>query len=107
MPLDVEGRIGLRIAESLRLAQAILERDALLLHARGVVIAGAVEDAVDAGERIAVEPLAQRLHDRDAAGDRRLEIERRALPLGERREPVAVGRQQRLVGGHDWLASGE
>ena len=46
--LDVEGRIGLGIAEPLRLAQAIVEGDALLLHAREDVIAGAVEDAVDA-----------------------------------------------------------
>ena len=105
--LDVEGRIGLGIAEPLRLAQAILERDALLLHAREDVIAGAVEDAVDAGERIAVEPFAQRLHDRDAAGDRRLEIERHTLALGERRKLVAMRRQQRLVGCHHRFAGGE
>ena len=40
---------------------------AVLLHARQDVIAGAVEDAVDAGEGIAVEPFAQRLDDRNAA----------------------------------------
>ena len=56
------------------------------LHARQDVIAGAVEDAVDARERVADEPFAQRLDDRDAAGDRRLEIERHALALGERRK---------------------
>src|SRR4029079_3927385 len=95
------------IPQLLRLAQAVLERDALLFHTREDVVAGAVEDAVDAGERVAVEPLAQRLHDRDAAGDRSLEIERRALPLGERRELVAVGRQQCLVGGPPRLARGE
>ena len=57
--------------------------------------------------RIAGEPLAQRLDDRDAAGDRRLEIERHAVLLGERRERDAVARQQRLVGGDHRLAGRE
>ena len=92
---DVEGRIGLGITEPLRLAQAFVEREPVLLHAREDVIAGAVEDAVDARERVAVEPLAQRLHDRDAAGDRRLEIERDAVAFGQRRQ--AYGRAGRAA----------
>ncbi len=45
---DVEGRIGLRVARVLRLLQHLGERAALLLHRRQDVVAGAVEDAVDA-----------------------------------------------------------
>ena len=104
MALDVERRIGLGVAQPLRLLQAFLERQLLALHAREHVIAGAVEDAVDARDGIAGEPLAQRLHDRDGAADRGLEIERDLVLLGERRQLDAVPRQQRLVGGDHRLA---
>src|SRR5580700_6316915 len=57
LAFDVEGRIGFRIAEPLRVAQAIVEGGPVLLHGREDVIAGAVEDAVDAGEGIAAETL--------------------------------------------------
>ena len=50
---DVEGRVGLGIAEALRVGQAVLEGQALQLHARQDVVAGAVEDAVDARDRVA------------------------------------------------------
>ncbi len=103
--LDVEGRIGLGIAEALGILETVGERQLLLLHAGEDVVAGAVEDAVDAREGIAGEPLAQRLHDRDRAADRRLEIERDAVLLGERRELEAVLGEQRLVGGDDRFAS--
>ena len=81
--LDVEGRIGFGVAEPLRFLQAIGERQVLLLHLGEDVIAGAVEDAVDALHGIAGQALAQRLHDRDGGADRRLEIERAAVLLGE------------------------
>ena len=68
------------------------------------VIAGAVEDAVDARHLVGGERLAQRLDDGDAAGDRRLEVERDALLLGELRQLDAVLGEQRLVGGDDVLA---
>ena len=102
--LDVEGRIGLGITQALRFAEAFIEGEAVLLHARQDVIAGAVEDAVDAGERIAVEPLAQCLDDWDAAGDRGFEIERNAMAFCEQSELMTVPRQQRLVGGDYRLA---
>ena len=82
---DVEGRIGLGVAEPLRLGEAVLEGELLQLHAREDVIAGAVEDAVDALDRIAGEALAQRLDDRNAAGDRRLEGERDVFSSARRR----------------------
>ncbi len=101
---DVEGRIGLGVAQTLRFTQAFVEREPVLLHAREDVIAGAVEDAVDARERVAVEPLAQRLHDRYAAGDRGFEIERDAAAFRQHGKLMAMPGEQRLVGGHHRLA---
>src|SRR5215467_2948080 len=97
--LDVEGGIGLGVTELLRLLQAVRERQLLLLHARQDVVAGAVEDSVDARERIAGQTLAQRFHDRDGAADRGLEIERHMVLLGNGRQRDAVTGKQRLVGG--------
>ena len=101
---DVEGRVGLRIAEPLRLTQAFVEGEPILLHAGEDVVAGAVEDAVNAGERRAVEAFAQRLDDRDAAGDGGLEIERHAVAFREHGKLLTVPRQQCLVCGHHRLA---
>ena len=56
---------------------------------------------------VAVEALAQRLDDRNAAADRGLEIERDALAFGERGELLTVAREQRLVGGDHRLAGSE
>ncbi len=105
--LHVEARIGLGIAEALGVLEALGKRQPLLLHARQDVIAGAVEDAVDAGKGIAGEALAQRLDDRDRAADGGFEIERRPVRLGEIGERGAVPGEQRLVRGHHRLAGGE
>ena len=101
---DVEGRIGLRVALGLRLLQHVGERAALLLHLGQDVVAGAVEDAVDAAHLVAGERLAQGLDDGDAAGDRGLEVERDAVLLGQLGQLGAVLGEQRLVGGDDMLA---
>ena len=71
MTFNVEGGVGLGVAEPLRLLQAVGKGKLLLLHARQDVIAGAVEDAVDARQRIARQALAQGLYDRDGAADPR------------------------------------
>ncbi len=102
--LDVEGRVGLGIAQPLRVLQAGVERDALGLHAGQDVVAGAVEDAEDAGDRIAGHRLAHRLDDRNAARHRRLVIEQHAFLLGDLGQRHAVLGKQRLVGGHDMAA---
>ena len=49
---DVEGGIGFGVALGLGLLQHVGERAVLLLHLRQDVIAGAVEDAVDAADLV-------------------------------------------------------
>ncbi len=101
---DIEARIGLGITQPLRFLQALLERQLLSLHARQNVIAGAVQDAVDALDRISRETFAQGLDDRDSSRDRGLEGERDVLLLCESCQRDAVLGEQRLVGGDDVLA---
>ena len=104
MPSMSKRGVGLGVAELLRLGQHLGELAAALAHHREDVVAGAVEDAGDAGDAVAGQALAQRLDDRDAAGHRRLEGQRHAGALGRRGQLGAVHRQQRLVGGHHRLA---
>ncbi len=104
---DVEGRIGLGIAEPLRFLQAIGEGQPLLMHAGEDVIAGAVEDAVNPADPAAAQSLAQRLDDGNAAGNRRLEIKCRAVLLRQLGKRDAVPGEQSLVGGHDRTSHGE
>ena len=75
MAIDVEGRIGLGVAEPLRILQAFGERQSFLFHTGQDVIAGAVEDAIDAIDAGAGKPFAKGLDDRDRRADRGLEIQ--------------------------------
>ena len=102
---DVEGRVGLGVAEPLRLGEADRERQPLRLHARQNVIAGAVENAADAMHRVAGEALAQRLDHGHAAADRRLEGQRDVLRFREARQFDAMRGEHRLVGGDDGQAA--
>ena len=104
---DVEGRIRFRIAEPLRLGQADLEGQAFGLHPRQNIVAGAVENARDALDRVSGQALAQGLDDRNAAADRRLVIERRLMRFGQAREPEPVRGEHRLVGGDHRQAARE
>ena len=63
--LDVEARIGLGVAEALGGRETFGEGEVLLLHPGQDVVAGAVQDAVDAGDRVAGERLAEGLDDRE------------------------------------------
>ena len=101
---DVEGRIGLGVALGLRFLEHVGEGAVLVLHLGQDVVAGAVEDAVDAADLVARQRLAQRLDDRDAASHRRLEIQGHAVLLGEPGQLHAVPREQGLVGGDHRLA---
>ena len=104
---DVEGRVGLGIAQALRFGEAELERHPFGLHARQDVVAGAVENAADARDRIARQPFAQGLDDRHAAADRRFIGERDAAALGQLRQFDAMRRQHRLVRGDDMQPASE
>ncbi len=99
MTFDIETRIGLGIAQALRFLEAFRERQLVLLHPGEDVVAGAVEDAVDALERVAGHSFAQGLHDRNGAADRRFEIQRDVMLFRERGELDAMLGEQRLVGG--------
>ena len=80
--VDVERRIGLGIAQFLRLGQHVGKAAAGLAHLRQDVIAGAVQDAIDPREAVARKSFPQRLYDRYAAGHGGLEIERDPAFLG-------------------------
>ena len=66
--LDVGGRVGLGVAETLRVGEDVLELGALLVHAVEDVVRRAVDDAHDPLHAVAGERVAQRPDDRDGAG---------------------------------------
>jgi hypothetical protein len=70
-------------------------------------VGGAVDDAGDPFDAVGGESFAQRLDDRDAAGDGGFESDHYALLLGGGKNLVAVLGEQRLVGGHHVLAVGD
>ena len=80
---DVEGRVGFGIAETLRILEALGKGQPFEFHPGEDVVAGAVEDAVEARDRIARQGFAKRLDDRDSARGRSLEGERDALGFGD------------------------
>ena len=104
MTLDIESGIGLGVAQALGFPKTLRERQLVLLHAGEDVVAGAVEDAVDALERVAGQPFAQGLHDRNGAADRSLEIKGDMVLFRERGELDAMLGKQRLVGGDHRLS---
>ncbi len=105
--VDVEARVGLGVAQRLRLGQDVGEVAAGLAHRRQDVVRGAIEDAVDALQPVRGQAFPQGLDDRDAARDGRLEGERHAGPLGQPRQLGTVMGQHGLVGGDDRLALGK
>ena len=99
--LDVGGRVGLGVAEALRVGEHVLELGALGVHAVEDVVGRAVDDAHDPLHAVAGERVAQRPDDRDRAGRGGLVVDLRADLVGGVEDLGAVGGQQRLVGGHD------
>ena len=67
----------------------------------------AVDDAGDPLDAVRRQAFAQRLDDRDAAGDRGLEAHHHALGVRGREDLGAMVREQRLVRGDDVLAVGD
>jgi hypothetical protein len=102
-PPDVEGRIGLGVSEPLRFCQRVREARVLALHLREDEIAGAVDDAREALDRVAREGVLEDANERDSAADRRFEREVDAVLLREVDELRAVEGEQHLVRGDDLL----
>src|SRR6516165_5106899 len=104
---DVKGWIGLGIAAGLRLFQDLGEAAPFGHHQREDVIAGAIEDAVDAADGIALQALADGLDDRNAARNSALKIQRDTLLLGKRRERWSMMDKHRVIGGDHVFAGAE
>ncbi|MPN21664.1 hypothetical protein SDC9_169044 [bioreactor metagenome] len=103
---DVEGRIGLGVAQALRFGEHVGKGQALVAHFREDEVGGAIDDAGGPFDAVGGEALAQRLDDRDAAGDGSFEGDHDALLLGGGEDIGAMHGEQRLVGGDDMLAGG-
>ena len=99
--LDVGGRVGLGVAERLRLLERVGEAGAALGHPGEDVVGGAVDDAEHPADPVAGQRLAQRPQDRDRPGDRGLVVEVDAVLVGRVEQRRAVLGEQRLVGGDD------
>ena len=105
-PLDVARRIGLRVAEPLRLGQRgrEVERRGLVGHGGQDEVGRAVDDPAHALDTVRREITGQRPEDGDPATDRRLEAQGCAGPPGDRLELRSVVGDDVLVGGDDALA---
>ena len=99
--LDIGRRVGLGVAERLRLGEDVAEVGSLGVHAVEDVVRRAVDDAHDALHAVAGERVAQRADDRDGAGGGGLVVHLRADLVGRIEDLGTVGRQQRLVGRDD------
>ena len=102
--VDVERRVGLGEAQSLRVGEHVGERQTFGLHPCQDVVAGAVEDPIDPCQPVRRRALANRLDHRDAAGDRGFVLERDAGRLRLRGEVEPMVGEHRLVGGDERLA---
>jgi hypothetical protein len=105
--MDVEGRVGLGVAQCLGLGQRRVERQALRAHGTQDEVAGAVDDAGQPLDVVAAQTLAQRLDDGDADGHCPLERHHPAMALGGLEHEVTLLGQQRLVGRHHVFAVGQ
>src|SRR5688572_3227208 len=104
MAFNVEGRIGLGIAEPLRIRETVLEADAFRFHARQDVVARTVQDAEDTADLVSRQRLAKRLDDGNATSYGRLIVEEKTVFLGNCRKFNAVLGKKSLVGCYDMLA---
>ena len=104
-PLDIEGGIGFRVAEPLRLVEHIGERDAALAHLGQDEVAGTVDDSGEPLDAVPGQPFAQRLDNRDPAGHRGFERHHHPVGVGGFEDGVAVHGDEGLVGGDHMLAA--
>ena len=104
-PLDVEGGVGFRVAEPLRLAEHVGERGATITHLGQDEVAGAVDDPGEPLDAVPGQPFAQRLDDRDPAGHRGFERDHHPAGVGGLEDRVAVHGDEGLVGRDHVLAA--
>ena len=101
---DVEGRIGLGVSLRLGLPQRLGEGEPSRRHAGEYIVAGAVDDGLHRADVVSDHRLADRLDDRHAAPDSRLEVDRNVVALGRLEYLGAVQGQKGLVRRNDVLA---
>jgi hypothetical protein len=97
-PVDVLGRVGLRVPEPLSLGQRLLVGHARPRHLGEDEVRGAVDDPVDAVDGGPRQRLLQHADHRHDAGHRALEAQLHALAAGGLPQFLAVLGQQLLVG---------
>src|SRR5580692_971377 len=98
--------IGFGVAKFLRVSENV-GKGCAGFHAAEDVVAGAVEDAFNAGDAVTGEPLLQAGDDGDTAGDGCAIEQVRAFRASEAIEFDAVGGDQLFVAGDDGLAGFE
>ncbi|MDF9774939.1 hypothetical protein OKW11_001896 [Pseudomonas baetica] len=103
-PLNVEGRVGFGVTQSLGFGQHVFEGATLLTHFRQDEVAGAVDDPGHPVDAVGGQTLADRLDHRNATGHRRFECNDHAFLacLGE--NFITVNSNKRLVRGDHMLA---
>ena len=102
---DVEGRIGFRVAEPCAAFSAVAKSVSAIAHFRQDVVGRAVDDARDVLDAVRGQAFAQRLDDRDAAGDGRLERDHHALRARGSKISVPCTASSAFVGRHDVLVA--
>lgn len=105
--LDVGGRVRLGEAELLRLADRVVEGEAVGSHLVEDVVGGAVDDAQHPLDRVSGERLAHGADDRDRPRDRSLVVHVDPGLVGRVVERGAVFGEQGLVGRDDRRPTGD
>ena len=102
--IHVGARIGLGVAQPLRLFQNVIERGPMLLDFSEDVVAGAVEDAIERSDAVARNAFAQHRVNRDSTGHarfhRQIDAGRdRAIPNfgAAQRHQFFIGRDHRFL----------
>ena len=101
--VNVQRGIRLGVAELLRVLKDFVKRQALVLHPRQDVVTRAVQNAMDRLDVVARQALPENADDRNAAADRRAEVDVNPVRLRRVENLLAVLRKQLLVRRHDAL----
>ena len=99
--VDIRAGVRLRVPESASFVHDGSHLHVAAGHCAQDVIRRAVENAGDAHQPVAGQPLSHAMNQRHAPGDCGLEAELRLVLHGEMQEFGRVRREQHLVGGHN------